>query len=76
MTAGMDPEARRGTERKRLTTKYPKHTKKKNAGKDFTTESTELAKPKAWGAEKNREEGLEEIARRYLLQPVEGFPPG
>ena len=25
---------------------------------------------------KNREEGLEEIARRYLLQPVGGFPPG
>ena len=35
----------------------------------FTTESTEFT-------EKNREEGLEEIARRYLLQPVGGFPPG
>ena len=35
----------------------------------FTTEGTE-------NTEKNREEGLEEIARRYLLQPVGGFPPG
>ena len=34
----------------------------------FTTEGTE-------NTEKNREEGLEEIARRYYLQPVGGFPP-
>ena len=27
------------------------------------------------GTEKNRGEGLEEIARRDLLQPVGGFPP-
>ena len=36
---------------------------------DLTTEYTE-------GTEKNSGEGLEEIARRYLLQPVGGFPPG
>ena len=51
-----------------VTTKYTKHTKRKSAGKVFTTECTE-------STEKNREEGLEEIARRYLLQPVGGFPP-
>ena len=28
------------------------------------------------GTEENRGEGLEEIARRDLLQPVGGFPPG
>ncbi len=32
----------------------------------FTTEGTER---------KTEEAGLEEIARRYLLQPVGGFPP-
>ena len=73
---GMFTRRRGGTEgREGLTTKYTKHAKKKCAGKDFTTESTELATPKAWSTEKNREEGLEEIARRYLLQPVGGFPP-
>ena len=46
-------------------------------GGAFTTEDTELAKPKAWGTERKTEEaGLEEIARRYLLQPVGGFSPG
>ncbi|MGD9782097.1 MAG: hypothetical protein AB7V14_08085 [Kiritimatiellia bacterium] len=39
-----------------------------SGGEIFTTESTEYT-------EKNREEGLEEIARRDLLQPVGGFPP-
>ena len=58
---------RRGdTEGEGLTAKYTKHTKRKCAGKDFTTEDTE-------NTEKNREEGLEEIARCYLLQPVGGF---
>ena len=38
------------------------------AGGFFTTEGTE-------NTEENREEGLEEIAWRYNLQPVGGFPP-
>ena len=42
-------------------------------GRRFTTKFTKHTKR---GREGNREEGLEEIARRYLLQPVGGFPPG
>ena len=41
--------------------------------KKITTNSANGAKR---GREEDREEGLEEIARRYLLQPVGGFPPG
>ena len=57
----------------------------KGQPEDFTTEPATpqawlakpkawLATPKAWSTEKNCEEGTEEIARRYLLQPVGGFP--
>ena len=45
-------------------------------GTEPATPQAWLAKPKAWGTErKTEEEGLGEIARRYLLQPVGGFPP-
>ena len=54
--------------------------------KDFTTEGTENTEGELSGrvlttkytkhTKGNREEGLEEIARRYLLQPVGGFTPG